>query len=333
MKGNPYTSETFETIWSNHYCKNSTIERFACISGVKFTKAKFWPLYVNLGKNFTNGLSYRVNTSVNDLKGKVVLIYDVPSYFEVNQQEDSSIRLTKVRQYEGYYGDLSAFKSIDDVLNANFSSSKSRYNFRRSLKQLSEAVDLKCDLYYGNIDKARYNQLMLAFKDLLNKRFDDKNVFNTVLPMWDFFTDLIYDMILEKRVVMNVLSNGDLPIAMSINFVDDASIYVAIRTFDIDYNKLNIGNIEIYKLIEWCLDRGIKIIDFSKGESYYKKRWTNTQYEYEFHILYDAKSFKSRLIGKTLASFFRFKQYLREKNVNTIYVKLKQIKKRLLRQD
>ena len=254
-------------------------------------------------------------------------------FFEVSQPSNSAIRLKKVRQYAGFYGDLSTYKTIDDVLVGNFSSSKSRYNFRRSLKQLEEAVDLNCTLYYGAIDKAVYNDLMLAFKDLLNKRFDDKKVFNTVLPMWDFFTDLTYDMILEKRVVLNVLSNGDVPIAMSINFVSDDSITVAIRTFDIDYNKLNIGNIEIYKLIEWCLENDIKIIDFSKGESYYKKRWTNTQYQYDFHILYDSKSLKASLIGKTLTVFFRFKQYLREKNVNTLYVKLKQIKKRLLKQD
>ncbi|SDS38571.1 Acetyltransferase (GNAT) domain-containing protein [Formosa sp. Hel1_31_208] len=332
MKTNPYTSHTFENIWTQHYCKGKTVHSFEFFQNIKFSKTKKWPIYVNLGKNFTNGMNYSVDAKKRDFKGKVALIYDVPSFYDINFPEHHQIKLKKVKQYDGFYGDLSGFNTIDDVILANFSSSKSRYNFRRSLKQLHETADLQWTVYYGSIEKETYHREMAVFKSLLNKRFDDKNVFNTVLPMWAFFKDLIYEMIIEKRVVMNVLYNGTEPIAMSINFVSEDSISVAIRTFDIDYNKLNIGNIEIYKLIEWCLANDIKIIDFSKGENYYKKRWTDTQYHYDFHIIYDSKSLVSRLLGNILVRFFKFKQYLRDKNVNSLYVKLKHFKKRLLRQ-
>ena len=75
------------------------------------------------------------------------------------------------------------------------------------------------------------------------------------------------------------------------------------------------------------------MIDFSKGEGLYKTRWTEIEYHYDFHVLYDSKSVYASMVGITLANFFRFKQYLRDKQVNTWVVKLKYYKKRLLGQE
>lgn len=330
MNNNPFTSSTFEHIWIEHYCKGKKVVSLDGIEDVKFTKSKFFPIYVNLGKNFTNGMTYSISESISNFKNKVAIIYDVPNFYEVDVVQSGTVKLNKVRQYEAYYGNISAIRSVDDILSTFFNSSKSKYNFKRNLKQLDEAITANYKMYFGHIEKADYDREMSVFKELLSKRFDEKNIFNTVLPMWDFYKALIYPLILEKKVVLNVIYNDQQPIALSINFLSDNFLSVAIRTFDIDYNRLNIGNIEIYKLIEWCIENQIEILDFSKGESYYKKRWTTTEYFYDYHILYDSKSIIASSIGKLLINFFKLKQYLREKNVNTWYVKLKHIKKKLL---
>jgi len=329
MSSNPFTSSIFENSWTNYYNKHKKTQSLNFIEGVKFTKSSYFPLYINLGKNFTNGISYSINNEASDYKGKVVLLYDVPSYFQLNNAHHSNIVLKKVRQYNGFYADLKAFNGIDDVLNANFNSSKSRYNFRRSLKQLDENYNISYKVYFGNISKENYAKEMKTFRELISKRFDEKNTFNTVLPMWDFYEELIYPLILDKKVVLNVIYNDEQPIAMSINFLYNDALMVSIRTFDVDFNKMNIGNIEIYKLIEWCLENKVNILDFSKGENYYKKRWTSTEYFYDHHIIYDKKSPIAVILANGVIYHFKFKQFLRDKNVNSLYTKLKYLPKRL----
>ncbi|RKE95294.1 GNAT family N-acetyltransferase [Ichthyenterobacterium magnum] len=324
MNSNPFTSSTFETTWSKYYDKKKKAVAFNFVNGVKFIKTPFF-LFKNIGKNFTNGITYSINNSAIDYKNKAILLYDVPDYFLLNNKNPINISIKKVRQYKGFYADLSKFKNIDDVLAAYFNSSKSRYNFRRSLKQLDEKLQISYKVYFGAISKEDYNKEMSAFKELLGKRFDEKNTFNTVLPMWDFYQELIYPLILEKKVVFNVVYNSNVPIAMSINFLNNDVLMVSIRTFDVDFNKMNIGNIEIYKLLEWSLDNGIKKLDFSKGESYYKKRWTDTAYFYYHHIVYDKKSPSAILVANGVVMYFKFKQFLRDKNVNALYTKLKYV--------
>ncbi len=327
MNNNPFTSSTFERIWIKHYGIGQNILSFNFIEDLKFTHSKWFPYYINLGKNFTNGITYKINLNASDYKGKVFLLHDVPDFYEVGIDGSHQMKLKKVRQYEGYYGSLTNIESVENILGTFFNSSKSKYNFKRNLRQLDENIDSGYQVYFGAIDKADYDREMRVFKALLSKRFDDKSVFNTVLPMWSFYEELIYPLILEKRVVLNVIYDGNEPIAMSINFLNDRRLSVAIRTFDIAYNKLNIGNIEIYKLIEWCIDNNIEILDFSKGENEYKKRWTTTKYFYDCHVLYDSKSIKATIIGNCLSYFFMFKQYLREKKVNSLYMRLKYVKK------
>lgn len=327
---NPFTSSIFENAWTKYFDSNKKVLSLNFVEGVKFTKSKYFPLYVNIGKNFTNGITYSFNNKANDYKGKVVLLYDVPNYLTLNNEHHSKIILKKVRQYNGFYADLSTFNSIDDVLNANFNSSKSKYNFRRSLKQLEENYKTSYKVYFGAITKDDYLKEIQTFKELISRRFDEKNTFNTVLPMWGFYEELLLPLILDKKVALNVIYNDNSPIAMSINFLNADALMVSIRTFDIDFNKMNIGNIEIYKLIEWCLENKVNILDFSKGENYYKKRWTSTEYFYDHHVIYDSKSIKATIIGESLSNFFKFKQYLRDKDINTLYVKLKYLKKKVL---
>lgn len=76
------------------------------------------------------------------------------------------------------------------------------------------------------------------------------------------------------------------------------------------------------KHLEWYIDKKFKIFDFSKGEFDYKKRWGNMEYNFEYHILYDSSSLKSKLISLFISKYFDLKQFLREKNIHTFFHKV-----------
>lgn len=202
-------------------------------------------MYVNLGHNFTNGMTYSLNPSNTDFIERVALIHDVHTRDGINYDGTNRFKLLKIPQYPGCYGSISGYKTSDDIITTCFSSSKSRYNFRRSIKLLEEGNEICYKVYYGDINKVTYDRGMAFFNDLLSRRFDDKNTHNTVLPMWNFYETLIYPMILNKQVALNDIYDKELPIAMSINFIDGKALVVAMRTFDIDYNKMNIGSVQV----------------------------------------------------------------------------------------
>ncbi|MEM9679883.1 MAG: GNAT family N-acetyltransferase [Bacteroidota bacterium] len=321
MKHNPFASEIYRDIWLKHYNNGHKGISFKFLKGVHCIKDG--KRYVNVGKNFTNGMFYAIDDNVTDYKGKTIVVYDVPKYFKTTDLSGNSpLKCIKVRQYKGLYVDVSKYKTLDELLVEKFKKSKSRYNFRSSVKKLEKNYDISQQVFFGDIEKEAYDELIQQFKRILETRFDNISTHNTVLPMWDFYKEVLFPMILEKQVALNVMYDGEIPIAMSFSFVyDDDTFVVALRTFDMNYYKEGLGNIEIYRLIEWCMNNGITTLDFSKGQSDYKERWCDVEYTYEHHIIYDSKSLKASLSAKTIANTFRLKQYLRDKKVNIMITK------------
>ena len=75
--------------------------------------------------------------------------------------------------------------------------------------------------------------------------------------------------------------------------------------------------------MEWCFENNYRVSDFSKGDFEYKHKWSNLTYDFNYHILYDSKSIRSRLVANLVSRYFKLKLYLRTKNVNELYRKLK----------
>ena len=322
MKNNPFLSDTFNSVWSEHFNRKRSPIKFKSFSDVRFVKSKFPYLYYNIGKNITNGMSYHINTEGKDHNGKVFLIYDVPTYFEIMSHDIPSLKLIKVPQYKGFLSDLRQHSSYDDFVKDQFKSN-SRYKFRRNQERLETCFNIDYSIYHGHIEKSIYDTVMIGFKALLSKRFDALRKENYILMKWDYYYDLIYEMLLEKSAVLIVISNNNEPIGVSLSFLSDRIMFYAITSFDTDFYRFNLGHTTIIKLLNWCYDNGYEIYDFSKGEYEYKNRWMNTQYTYENHILYDSKSLIATLIAKLVSLKYRLKQSLRDHNFNEKYVKLK----------
>jgi hypothetical protein len=327
MTQNPFTSSTFESIWSKHFNNSNPLLTFKFINGVKFIKYSKFGIYVNAGKNLTKGIDYTLNHEASDYKGKTFLIYDVPTYFKIDEftpPESSSLKLKKMFQYQGFLMDISSFKDKDAYINAQFSS-KNRREFRSNERRLETCFNISYEFINEEISQAKFDKLFKQFHALLNERFEDKqvNYHHLSKDKWAYYTELVFEMLKEKRASLLVIYNEDEPIGITLNFHADNVLFETITVFDPDYYKFSIGKTSIIKLLEWCFDNGYAISDFSKGDFEYKHKWGNLAYDFNYHILYDSKSIRSILTSKYIELFYRLKLYLRKKNVNSLYRKYK----------
>ncbi|WP_297695279.1 GNAT family N-acetyltransferase [uncultured Eudoraea sp.] len=321
MKDNPFTSDIFTTTWLKHFNNSGAGVSFDPLRKLLFVRHKVPKLYVNCGKTHTKGINYSLdNSNTQDLKGKALLIYDVPTYFEINPKINStSLRLHKIKQYPGFLIKLDGFKNISEYINATFKG-KSRNKLKRDKKRLENSFDIKYEMYYGKTSKEEYDTIFESFKILLEKRFEKKGIYNNNLnpQEWNFYYEVAYPMILAKKACLFVVRERNRPISIMLNFLSEDSLYQFIMAFDVDYAKFNVGTTSLMKLIEWCLEKELKVFDFSKGYFDFKKRWSSLEYQFEYHVLYDKNSLQSFLIAFYLKQYFMLKQFLREKKINEL---------------
>lgn len=322
---NPFTSDIFVTTWMKHF-KNSQIpQSVEWIEGLRFVKHRYFPFYVNVGKNLTKGVSYSVNAKVNDFEGKTLLVYDVPTYFNRETiHEGSHLKLKKVFQYQGFLMDLTKSISTEAYINSQFSS-KNRREFRSNERRLHECFSASHRFFYKDISKEDYNFIFDSFYELLSARFSGKNTnYHHLEPQkWNYYKDLVYPMIKAKKASFLVIYDEKTPIGITLNFHSESVLFETITVFDTNYSKFSIGKLSIIKLLDFCYAHKISMSDFSKGDFDYKRKWGNTVYDFNYHILYDASSVKSKLTAFCLERFFKAKLYLREKEVNQWYRKMR----------
>lgn len=97
-----------------------------------------------------------------------------------------------------------------------------------------------------------------------------------------------------------------------------------IRSYDIDYSKFWIGQIDIYKQVEWCLANNFTIFDLMWGELVYKKRWCNSTLLYEHHFIYKSTNSIKRIFVLLLMNLYKLHDRLKEKKAYKSVKKLKE---------
>ena len=325
MKINPFTSSVFESIWSKHFNAGKEPIAFDYIKEVKFIRRSRLGVYENIGKNLTKGIYYEIDYTKDDYKGKTCLIYDVPTYFNVtnfNPPSNSSLKLKKIFQYQGFLMDISAFKNQDDYINAQFSS-KNRREFRSNQRRLETCFDIRYDFIHDAMPQSEFDILFHQFHELLSKRFAGKqtNYHHLRADKWNYYKELVFKMLANKRASLLVIYNEEKPIGITLNFHSEDVLFETITVFDPDYYKFSIGKTSIIKLLEWCFENNYRMSDFSKGDFDYKHKWGNVEYDFDYHILYDSKSFLSLIRANYISRFYKVKLYLRRKKVNELYRK------------
>ncbi|GAA4278928.1 GNAT family N-acetyltransferase [Aquimarina mytili] len=324
MNNNPFCLPVFTDKWIKHFNTSGQEKRFDFIENVSFVKKSFLPVYINVGKNLTKGISYKFSNTGKDFKKKVFLLYDVPDYFELDTTHNfSSLKTIDIQQYPGYLVGTSQYPDITAFKKSRFGKS-SLAKVNKYKRKLESSFDITYTLYYGDISRETYDLVFDKFKELLEKRFSEIHVHNNNLDPdeWEFYYDVIYDMILQKKASIYVIYDGDKPIAGSINYHFDKVAIGAIMAYDIDYSKFYLGFTIIHKLLEWAIDNGLEIFDFSKGKFGYKTQWSDQEYYFSYHILYDSSSLLANLLSSIMSLYFRLKVNLRERNIGMLKNKL-----------
>ncbi|WP_298488408.1 GNAT family N-acetyltransferase [uncultured Maribacter sp.] len=318
MKSNPFLTDTFKETWVKHFNSQKKVYHFPEFNYVNFVESKkgISTIYSNVGKTHTKGIYYTVNkqnTTPNN--NNVLLIYDVPKYYNIDVQ--NSLKVISSRQYPGFLIHLSEHKDLNSYLLSKFKKS-SRYKLKKYKKRLESCFNISTKSYFGEIEKNEYDYIFDCFRKLLEKRFEDKQTVNNNLDTkeWNFYFEVAYQLILEKKACLFVIYNNEKPITITLNYVSDSIIYDAITVFDIDYSKFHLGSVNIMNLIEWGITKGYKTLDFSKGYFDYKTRWADLEYDFEYHIYYNPKSLIATCVAKTLKYKLDLKQFLREHKVN-----------------
>ena len=266
-------------------------------------------------------------------------VFDVPTHLKVlkknlnnnnNNNNNNNIGVKTIVQHKGYYIDLNGYENVETYLNNQFGKT-SRQALRAGKNRLENCFDISHKIYFGTIDKIEYDNLFVQFYEMLKLRAIEKGILNKNLKHWKLYTSKVYDMILKKEASLFVIYDGTKPINISLNMHINDVVFLFITTYDIDYSKFRIGHTNWMWLIDWFIKNKIKLVDFSKGNVIYKKRWANNEYDFEYHLFYDSTKISTKLKATLLEKKLRLLQALRNRNINdqfyAVYEKIKGTKK------
>ncbi|MBU2904280.1 GNAT family N-acetyltransferase [Arenibacter algicola] len=321
MNINPFSSKTYTKTWLKHFYSAGKDISFTFLNGTSFYKYPILPIYINIGRNLTKGISYSFSKEslTKEAKNNVLLIYDVPEYMNKTQGNDLNKEhaLDSITQYPGFLINLNPFQDINNYMSATFSKS-SRYKLNKYKKKLESCFNIKYKMYHGHINKDEYDHIFDEFEKLLRKRFLQKEITNNNLAPkeWNFYKEVTYPMIQDKNANLFVIYDEEQVIGVTLNYVYNSTLIDAITVFDIDYSKFHLGSVNIMKLIEWCLENQFDKLDFSKGYFDYKKRWSNLEYKFEYHLIYNKNFIIPKTIAFAIKKYFTAKQFLRDKKLN-----------------
>lgn len=274
--------------------------------------------------------SILLNTSIEknaEVSDKIHKVIDIPSFLDVKKiKSQTSFDYKSVVQHNGYCIELKGYETLEEYLENRFSSG-SRQLLRSAKKRLELCFDISHKVYYGDIDKDHYNILFLRFYEMLKRRAQEKGIENGNLNCWDFYTDSVYYMILNKKASLFVIYDGSEPINITLNLHVKNMVFLFMTAYNIDYSKFRIGHTNWMILLGWFIKNKISVVDFSKGNTNYKKRWANREYFFEYHLFYKTSNIKNRIKVMWISKTLLLKQKLRNININTYYYNLLKILK------
>lgn len=247
----------------------------------------------------------------------------IPEY--VTTELDPQLKLNtktfkSVNGYSVWLGEHTNFKEFLASMQA-----KRRQALSRSLRRLDTCFDVDYRMFHGNISQEHYAYLMETLKEMISKRFEQRPENSETLTLWDKIYNSSFDLINKSKASLYVAYNGAEPIFISLNYHFDKILFGYVSSYDIDYGKFSLGQICIYKHIEWCLSNGYIMFELGWGDLEYKKWWSNNTYTFKSEVIYPKRS----PLAYVLAHYYGYKTeliaYLISKKVNVRLRKLKSI--------
>lgn len=245
----------------------------------------------------------------------------VPDYMVLPLVSESLFHCEKLVHVKGYSIKLDNFTDVNGYIKNQFKSNAK--TILRYVNRLESCFNIDYKMFYGQIDKDIYNFIMDSLFNMMQKRFGQLQIKNESEAKWEHTRTILYDLILKKRASLFVIYSGSKPIEISINYHFKGILFSSISSYDIDYSKFGLGHVEIVKQLEWCLANNHKIFEMGRGDLDYKRRWSNQIYNFEHHIIFKKSSLYGKLWSIRLKWIHLIKLYLKSKNIDQVYKKLK----------
>jgi hypothetical protein len=255
-----------------------------------FEKNSILPFYGSLVNN-TNG-KIIINEKIKEIKGKgrgicVCVVNMIPPYFDLEiNKENAHYKAFQVKYRTGYIIDLSQYSNVDEYLKS-YLGSRHRKNILGRLNKLQSCFSIHYKVYFGEIDDLEFRVLFKELERMIRTRFEQRGEEHVGLKRWDLYEENVYDLILNKRASLFVIYDDKKPIAISLSYHFENILDSAITSYDIDYAKFGLGNIELLQKLEWCFENNYKRLDMRWGELRYKRLWCNAIEEYNCDVVYN----------------------------------------------
>ncbi len=250
----------------------------------------------------------------------------VPGYFKIDMFDNKVFRRKIFNSKKGYSICLDGFTSVDNYLKKQFSNKGKP--IKRSVRRLENCLDISYKMYYGEISRDNYNFLFGLLKEMIEKRFRQRNEKSHNLGSWDSLFKTGYDLINEKKASLFVIYHRDNPIEISFNYHYNRILFSYVSSYSIDYYKFSLGQIEIYKQLEWCFLNKYQYFEMGWGDLEYKRKWSNNIYTFEHHLVFKKNSIPAYLYVLFEGNKTRLIAYLLAKKINVPYNKVKGLFKR-----
>ncbi len=250
----------------------------------------------------------------------------VPNYFKTDFSNRETFRIKRYKSVNGYAICLDDYSNVDAYLRNTFQNKGKP--IKRALTRLQNCFEITYKMYHGEIDRENYNFIFGLLKKMIEKRFRQRNEKSHNLAHWDSLFKTGHNLINEKKASLFVIYNGDNPIEISFNYHYNKILFSYLSSYDIDYYKFSLGQIEIYKQLEWCFQNEYSYFEMGWGDLDYKRRWSNTIYTFEHHLIFQKKSILAFLFAVLEGNKTKLIAYLLAKKVNVHYKKIKGLFKR-----
>jgi len=235
------------------------------------------------------------NVTVEKDSKKIYSIFFIPDYLKPSFNHAVFSRKKVSQFFKGYAILLKDFESADSYIKYRFRSNAK--GIRRRVKRLESCFRISYKTFYGTIQKEEYEFLMNSLKEMLIRRFEQRNDVSQSLIQWERYQEMYFSLINQQKASLFVILENDIPIVVSLNHHFQGKLFSAISSYDIDYAKFSLGSVEIYKKLDWCIANNHDSYEMGMGDLSYKREWCNHVYNFEHQIIYPKKSFIARLLA------------------------------------
>ncbi|AXP82454.1 hypothetical protein CJ739_3392 [Mariniflexile rhizosphaerae] len=252
-------------------------------------------------------------TSKNTAVKLLTIVCDMPSYLQIQSANtNKKLGQLNIKQYKGFLVNLSNHSTVTSYMDTHLSK-RNKKNLFSKQRKLELNHQIRYEVFTGIMEKKEYDYIFEVFYNLLKERFKEKKIYNRYLPKWSALQASSYEKIVNKKASLHVIFDKDKPISITLNYHLADITFSHIQAYDINYSNYNLGDISIYKQLEWCILNDKTIFDLSIGKTDYKSKWCNETYVLNYHIFYKKHIVLPVMLAYATKMELLTKQFLRDK--------------------